>query len=140
MIWLTICSIKLLLDTQILIWFQLNDAQLPRRIRLLIEDPANEVVISQLSFIEITIKQVTNRLPTFTVLTEERANTAETDGFVILPVSLNHVIAYRQIPFYADHRDPFDRLILATALAEKMPIISADGHFHLYRDIVEVIW
>ncbi|HEY0108989.1 MAG TPA: type II toxin-antitoxin system VapC family toxin, partial [Fibrella sp.] len=92
---------KLLLDTQILIWFQLNDPQLPRRIRLLIEDPANEVVISQLSFIEITIKQVTNRLPTFTVLTEELANTAETDGFVILPVSLNHVIAYRQIHFYA---------------------------------------
>ena len=131
---------KLLLDTQILIWFQLNDAQLPRRIRRLIEDPANEIVISQLSFIEITIKQVTNRLPTFAVLTEELTHKAETDGFVILPVSLNHIIAYRQIPFYADHRDPFDRLILATALAERMSVISADEKFGRYRDVVEVVW
>ncbi len=127
MIWPTICSMKLLLDTQILIWFQLNDALLPRRIRLLIEGPANEVVISPLSFIEITIKQVTNRLPTFAVLTEELAHTAETDGFVILPIALKHVVAYRQIPFHTDHRDPFDRLLLATALAEKIPIISASA-------------
>lgn len=131
---------KLLLDTQILIWFQLNDTQLPHRIRLLIEDPANEVIISQLSFIEITIKQVTNRLSTFDVLTEELVHTAETDGFVILPVSINHVIAYRQIPFHTDHRDPFDRLILATALAEQMPLVSADEKFSRYRDVVDVIW
>ena len=59
---------------------------------------------------------------------------------MILPVSLNHIIAHRQIPFYADHRDPFDRLILATALAERMSVISADEKFGRYRDVVEVVW
>ena len=131
---------RLLLDTQILIWFQLNDAQLPARLRTLIEDPDNEIVVSHLSFMEITIKQVINRLPTFDVLTQELADTATNDGFLILPTSFAHIAAYRRVPFYADHRDPFDRLILATALAEEMPLVSADGNFSRYRDIVEIIW
>lgn len=131
---------KLLLDTQIFIWFQLNDTQLPDHIRELIEDPANDVFVSHLSFIEITIKQVINRLPTFLVLTEELINKAEADGFFIMPVSLPHIAAYRRIPFFEDHRDPFDRLILATALAEQMSLISADEKFSRYRDLVDVIW
>lgn len=97
---------KLLLDTQILIWFQLNDDQLPARLRTLIEDPANAVFVSHLSFIKITIKQVINRLPTFAVLTEELAETARNDGFTILPTSFAHIAAYRHIPFFDDHRDP----------------------------------
>lgn len=131
---------KLLLDTQVLIWFQLNEAQLPERTRLIIEDSANEIFVSQLSFMEITIKQVVNRLPTFAVLTEELVDTVKTDGFIIIPVSLAHITAYREIPFFEDHRDPFDRLILATALAEKMPVISADEQFKRYQEIVDVIW
>lgn len=131
---------RLLLDTQILIWFQLNDIQLPARLRTLIEDPDNEILVSHLSFIEITIKQVINRLPEFSVLSGELIDTTRNDGFLILPTSFAHIAAYRRIPFYADHRDPFDRLILATALAEKIPVISADGNFGRYKDIVEIIW
>lgn len=131
---------KRLLDTQVLIRFQLNDVQLPSRVRSLIEDPTNDVLVSYLSFMEVAIKQTVNRLSTFTVTTEELAYKAENDGFVILPVSLTHIIAYRKIPFYDDHRDPFDRLIVATALAENMPVPSADEKFTRYRDVVEVIW
>ncbi len=136
---------RLLIDTQVLIWFQLNDTQLPFSIRLLIEDPAHDVFVSPLSFMEVTIKQTVNRLSDFTVSTEELADTAQNDGFLVLPVSLSHIVAYRQIPFYADHRDlgpslRFDRLILATALAEAMPVISADEKFQRYRPLVDVIW
>lgn len=131
---------RLLIDTQVFIWFQLNDALLPKRIRLLIEEPENDVFVSHLSFMEITIKQVVNRLPTFTIQTEELIEKAGIDGFTILPISPAHIIAYSQIPFFDDHRDPFDRLIPATALAENMPIISADEKFGRYQNIVEVIW
>ena len=72
--------------------------------------------------------------------TEELIQKAKTAGFVLLPVSLAHIQAYRQIPFHTDHRGPFDRLILATALAEQMPIISADEKFSRYRDVVKIIW
>ena len=131
---------KLLLDTQIFIWFQLNDTQLPDHIRQLIEDPANDAFVSHLSFMEITIKQVVNRLPTFRVLTEELIDKVEADGFSIMPVLFSHIAAYRRIPFFEDHRDPFDRLMLATALAEQIPVISADEKFSRYRNLIEVIW
>ncbi|WP_246859662.1 PIN domain-containing protein [Spirosoma sp. KCTC 42546] len=62
------------------------------------------------------------------------------DGFHIIQLDNRHIATYDQIPLFADHRDPFDRLILATALAEKMPIISADEKFGRYRDVVDVIW
>ncbi len=89
---------------------------------------------------EITIKQTVNRLPTFPVLTEELIDKAEADGFDLVSVSLSHIAAYRRIPFFDDHRDPFDRLILATALAEQMSIISADEKFSRYRDVIDIIW
>lgn len=131
---------RLLIDTQIFIWFQLNDPQLPKSIRLLIEDLKNDVFVSHLSFMEVTIKQVVNRLPTFTIQTEELIEKAETDGFIILPTSLAHISAYKRIPFFDDHRDPFDRLLLATALAEQMSLISADEKFSRYQDLVDIIW
>lgn len=130
---------KLLLDTQVLIWFQLNDKQLPTKIRLLIEDPANDIFVSYLSFMEITIKQVINRLPDFTVSSDELIRSAESDGLLILPISLAHINAYKLVPFYSDHRDPFDRLILATALAEQMPLVSIDKKFDRYQSIIDVI-
>ncbi|GAB3029922.1 type II toxin-antitoxin system VapC family toxin [Spirosoma pulveris] len=131
---------RLLIDTQIFIWFQLNDPQLPKSIRLLIEDLKNDVFVSHLSFMEVIIKQVVNRLPTFTIQTEELIEKAETDGFIILPTSLAHISAYKRIPFFDDHRDPFDRLLLATALAEQMSLISADEKFSRYQDLVDIIW
>jgi PIN domain nuclease of toxin-antitoxin system len=131
---------KILLDTQILIWFQLDDPQLTNRVRTMIEDPNNRIFVSHLSFMEITIKQTVNRLPTFMIPMKELAKKVETDGFTSLPISFAHIITYHQIPLHDDHRDPFDRLILATALAEQMPIISADDKFKRYQDIIEVIW
>ncbi len=60
-------------------------------------------------------------------------------GFEILQISNNHIFSYQQIPFYEDHRDPFDRLLLATALSEQIPIISIDQKLSLYRPLITVI-
>ncbi|WP_310589028.1 PIN domain-containing protein [Fibrella forsythiae] len=80
------------------------------------------------------------KLPAFRLTTDELMRQTVRDGMHILPIGDHHIAAYDQIPLYADHRGPFDRLILATALVEKMPVISADGHFHRYNDVVEIIW
>jgi PIN domain nuclease of toxin-antitoxin system len=61
------------------------------------------------------------------------------DGFTILPISNNHIFAYQSIPFFENHRDPFDRFLLATALSEQIPIISVDENFILYRPFISVI-
>ncbi|WP_332369675.1 PIN domain-containing protein [Spirosoma telluris] len=80
------------------------------------------------------------KLPDFRVSVDELIAQTRQDGFRIIQLDNLHIVSYDLIPLYPDHRDPFDRLILATALAEKMPIISADEKFWRYRDIVEVIW
>nr|WP_310587062.1 PIN domain-containing protein [uncultured Arsenicibacter sp.] len=62
------------------------------------------------------------------------------DDIHILPVKNAHLAAYDRIPLFDQHRDPFDRLILATALAENWPVISADEKFRLYDGVVQLIW
>ena len=54
----------------------------------------------------------------------------------ILPISLDHLLAYERLPMH--HRDPFDRILIAQALEENLPIVSSDSHFSGYP--VEVIW
>ena len=131
---------QLLIDTQVLIWFFEGNEQLPSRIYDLIGDTANKVVVSQISLFEIAIKlKIGGRLSLKRGL-EGLLQDCRNEAITLLPVANEHLLAYDKIPFYADHRDPFDRLILATALAERMPVISADEKFGRYRDVVEVIW
>ncbi|WP_409021323.1 PIN domain-containing protein [Dyadobacter sp. CY261] len=50
-----------------------------------------------------------------------------------------HIDTYNAIPLYEQHRDPFDRLILATAYAEKMPVVSADENFKYYKELISLV-
>lgn len=131
---------NVLIDTQILIWIQENNPAISLKSRAVLTSLDNQVYVPQISFFEIAIKRKIGKLPAFQLTTDELVHQAIEDGIHILPLGDHHIAAYDQIPLHADHRDPFDRLILATALAEKMPVISADGHFHRYSDIVEIIW
>jgi PIN domain nuclease of toxin-antitoxin system len=58
------------------------------------------------------------------------------EGFVVLPIEWPHAAAVERLPML--HRDPFDRLIVAQALAERLPLVSADRQFHRYG--VKVVW
>ena len=130
----------ILIDTQVLIWIQEDNPAIPERIRTILTSAANQVYVSQISLIEIAIKLKIGKLPDFKVSIKELISQTEQDGFRIIRIGNHHISFYDQIPFYADHRDPFDRLILATSLAEQMPIISADEKFSRYRPVVDVIW
>jgi PIN domain nuclease of toxin-antitoxin system len=100
----------------------------------------NQIYVSQISLIEIAIKQKIGKLPDFKVSLKELISQTEQDRFRIIRLDNQHIAFYDRIPLYADHRDPFDRLILATSLAEQMPLISADEKFSRYHPIVDVIW
>ena len=63
----------------------------------------------------------------------------EEDGFNMLFLKNQHIAAYDTITLFAEHRDPFDRILLATALSEDIPILSADGNFKLYSPCGQVI-
>lgn len=128
-----------LLDTQILIWFQTQDVRLKATLYELIMDSKNEILVSQVSIFEIAIKQKVNKLPDFDLPIRRIIQIIQNDGIGVLHINNSHIEAYERIPLLTDHRDPFDRLLLATALAENIPVISADQNFKKYLPQIQVI-
>ena len=129
-----------LLDTHCLIWFQENSPKIPSNTMEILQDPINTIFFSQISLFEITIKQKIGKLPQFIATIEEVINQALIDGFTFLPIKNSHLFLYNTIPLFEKHRDPFDRLLLSTALSEGFTLLSADSNFNLYTAIVKVIW
>lgn len=121
---------KYLLDTQIVIWSLEDNSKLKASLRIIIENPEYTIFISQFSLMEMSIKLKLGKLPEFIVSIEYMIEHFLLDGFMLLPIMNSHIFSYQSIPFYADHRDPFDRFLLATALAEQTPIISSDENFY----------
>jgi len=120
----------LLLDTQALLWFVWDDPQLSAVAKGLIEDPDNRKLVSIASCWEIAIKVSIGKLnlgePSRTFLGREITD----NNFELLPISLEHATAVETLPFH--HRDPFDRLLIAQAILENAPILSADSAFDPY--------
>jgi PIN domain nuclease of toxin-antitoxin system len=121
----------MLLDTHAVLWFVAGDR---RRIgpSLQARIEADATTVSVASLWEIAIKAALGRLEAPTDLPER----IEQLGFELLPVAADHAWRVRHLPFH--HRDPFDRLLIAQAQVERMPIVTADGSFDDYE--VEVVW
>ncbi len=131
---------NILVDTQILLWTQQGNMASLRPVEAILKDPNHLKWVSQISFFEIAIKSKVGKLPSFSLSLQQLIQQAKEDGFRELPISNAHIAAYERIPLFDQHRDPFDRLILATALAENWPVISADEKFRLYDGVVQLIW
>src|SRR5690606_37381590 len=95
--------------------------------------------VSTASIFEIVIKKKIGKLELTKPITDY-VTEIENIGLQLLPISLEHLEAYDTIPLHDNHRDPFDRLILATAYAEKLKLLSADEKFNKYTELVEIIW
>lgn len=126
-----------LIDTQILIWSLISPKKLSAASRKILE--SNSIWVSQVSLYEIAIKQKIGKLPQFDLAVEALLEQMKTDGFQLLSIQTSHLAAYDDIPLHPEHRDPFDRLILATALSENIPVISADKNFRLYVPQIQLI-
>jgi PIN domain nuclease of toxin-antitoxin system len=131
---------KFLVDTHCLLWFQDNNPKIPSRVLESLQNPDNIVLFSQLSLFEIAIKQKIGKLNQFTSDIIEIYHQGLQDNFTFLPVHNNHLSAYNKIPLLEKHRDPFDRLLIATAYEEKITILSADKSFSLYKDYISIMW
>lgn len=120
----------LLLDTHTFLWFCQDDPLLSSTSKTLIEDPANRKLVSVASCWEIAIKAGLGKLilgePSETYISAALSRT----GFEFLPISLVHATRVETLPLH--HRDPFDRLLIAQAMIEAMPIVSVDMAFDLY--------
>ena len=125
----------ILLDTHTFIWFFNGDEQLSFKAKKLIEDSKIRKFVSIASIWEVAIKIGLKKL-FFDGNVSEVAELIEKNGFQILPISVGHTVAYEALEFI--HRDPFDRILVAQAMVEKMTIITKDDNIQKY--IVKTNW
>lgn len=130
---------RLLLDTHILLWVLEADPQLSTEAEKLIRTATNEVYISAISLLEIAIKTKISKLNTQRTVGEIAREMTHVLAMQLLPVLPHHLDVYQSIPLYNDHRDPFDRLLVATALVEKLTLISADSKFERYNSLIALV-
>jgi PIN domain nuclease of toxin-antitoxin system len=126
---------RYLLDTQTLLWALEGSPRLSRKARSLMEDPANTLTVSIASLWEIAIKVSIGKLELAQPLREIIVKLPEAD-ISILPIEPQHILEVERLAFI--HRDPFDRMIIAQAIAEHFEIISSDEVFLQYP--VKVHW
>lgn len=121
---------RLLLDTHALLWFVWNHPNLSATGHTLISDPNNTLFLSAASIWEIAIKVGIGKL-TLTDPYDVFMNQAiRTTGLTLLPIEVRYATALTALPKH--HGDPFDRMMIAQALMEKMSLLSADAVFDAY--------
>jgi PIN domain nuclease of toxin-antitoxin system len=129
--------VRVLLDTQIIYLSAgtpLLEANLSERVKRLLADPETDRVLSSVSITEIAIKTSGGKL----VMSDNEVRQATRDlRLTLMPFTAEHAYTLFHLPMH--HRDPFDRMLIATALTEKIPIISGDRNFKKYRGL-KVIW
>ncbi len=118
-----------LIDTHVLIWFGETDPQLPARIRNIIEDTDNNIFVSHAAIWEMSIKMSLGKLQVTYSLDEWEGFLREND-FLMLPSTFQHFQTLLTLPFH--HQDPFDRLMIAQAIAEDFTLITHDPKFKEY--------
>lgn len=126
---------RLLLDTHAFLWFVTGDERLSPRVRRALTADDNELMLSAASVWEMAIKARLGRL-TLPGTVKEYVAEKVAGGFAILPIEWTHAAAVENLPLH--HRDPFDRLIVAQALAENLPVVSGDPAFRRYG--VRLVW
>jgi PIN domain nuclease of toxin-antitoxin system len=123
----------LLLDSHAFVWWAEANQALSATARLAITDQANEVLVSVAGLWELVIKSQLGKLPS---LPDDVETMLANQGFSLLPINFLHLRRYALLQQL--HKDPFDRMMIAQALAENMPIVTRDRIFASYG--VQVIW
>lgn len=127
---------KLLIDTHLLLWAAEGFERLPTRAQTLMSVPENELFFSAASLWEIVIKSSLNR-EDFKVDPRLLRRGLLDNGYSELPVLSEHAVAVGCLP--PIHKDPFDRLLIAQAIAEGITLLTADAHLAKYSGPVQYV-
>lgn len=127
---------RFLLDTHTFIWFVTDSPKISATVKELIENENNEKLLSIASVWEMAIKHSSGKLSfglPFRVFIEQQTSLNNIDW---LEINLDHIEVVATLHFH--HRDPFDRLLIAQAIADQLPILSADSTFDNYS--IQRLW
>ena len=121
---------RLLLDTHAIIWWFAGDPILTTETQQAIADTSNDKFISAASAWEIATKYRIGKLPDARELVEDFRTQVGSQGFIELPVSLEHAVRAGSLP--GPHRDPFDRILIAQAIIDDLTLVSNETLFDSY--------
>ena len=127
---------RLLIDTHALLWWLTDDPALPASARKQLARAGNTVLVSSASAWEIATKFRIGKLPDAGDLLADFAGYMARERFEGLPISTDHAVRAGLLP--GPHKDPFDRMLIAQAQAENVPILSNDAAFDTYS--VRRLW
>lgn len=127
---------KLLLDTQCWLWMQASPERFSSRAREIVDDPESVLLLSPVSAWEIASKYAAGRLLLPLAPQKYVPSRMKSSGVDALPLQHSHALQAASLPWH--HRDPFDRLLIAQAQVEGLPIFTADNQLAAYD--VELQW
>ena len=127
---------KLLLDTHAFLWIVSDDARLSQAARNAFSSPQNEVLLSVASIWEIVVKATRGKLPFPQPAAPYLREQTRQTRIEVLPILVSHVFRLESLPMR--HRDPFDRILVAQALEERIPLVTRDRILDAYG--VKTLW
>jgi len=127
---------RALLDTHTFLWWNMDDPHLSVNARQILADGSNEIYLSAASAWEIAIKAARGRLTLPEPPVSYVPSRMALHHFLSLPIQVSHALQVFKLPDL--HQDPFDRLLVAQAQLEELPILTADETITRYE--VEIIW
>ena len=125
---------RILIDTHVFLWAHHNPRRIPDQSRELLLDPAHEVLVSIASAWEIGIKKGLGKM----VFPRNIEDVVRDAGFGFLPITPEHCRAVCDLPFFDDHRDPFDRMLVVQAKLDGCHLMSRDAKLDRYG--IRRIW
>lgn len=130
---------KVLIDTHLLVWLLVGDRRADKQVFDLMRDPAHEPLASVVSIWEVAIKWAVRRGSRSDMPFSGRifAEALQEAGIATLDARPAHALAVDELPLL--HGDPFDRLLLATARAERMTLLTGDAQLGQYGDGVQLV-
>ncbi|MBQ5849163.1 MAG: type II toxin-antitoxin system VapC family toxin [Treponema sp.] len=132
---------KYLLDTHTFIWSIMDSSKLSEKVRTIIENPNNEIFVSGITFWEIAIKTQIGKMKfeNFNIL--HLPNIATQYGFSIFTPSAYDYVTYNELPLVESHKDPFDRMLIHSALKNNLILLSKDESFAHYEEFgLQLLW
>jgi PIN domain nuclease of toxin-antitoxin system len=128
--------VRLLLDTHCWLWAMCSPERINLKVRKILENPETELYLSAASVWEASIKQALGKLKVPEPLDKYFATRMREERVYELAISVRHAARVGELPHH--HRDPFDRILIAQAQCESLPIVTADPAFKKYD--VKSIW
>jgi PIN domain nuclease of toxin-antitoxin system len=119
---------RCLLDTHVLLWWIEDNPKLKKRLRAIITDPDTEVAVSAATIWEAAIKRALGKLRFETAVL---LDSLDRGGILVLPITAEHALAAGDLPRH--HDDPFDRMLVAQAIAEGFTLITSDSWLGSYQ-------